>query len=291
MPLFYRGLLQVMQLEPETPAVISTDNTTPTPTATASTSPTTSTVEAVIATSTSPTPTATASASSTVTFTQFCDNFQRNNENDVAAATQGARNDDAPAGTVCTQCALCAYEITSGQFWHLHCTNCRKPVHAQPWCCGNDSTGAPICLRCKVMLSCTAPLIPAELRPGSIPHGKHKNCTTKNLRAQLLHRNPSMKISTLRLHELYEKLFAVPMHASLIKDVRRFTRRHRSLGVQSEEHRQERWDEFVKTYPNPLYRITMPGSTPNTVEVKRSAWTRQAKQDKQPLILVSIMHV
>ena len=157
--LFYDGILQVIQVEPRTSAVISTGeavvstSTATTTTTTASASSNASIDEAVVTASTTTTHTDT---SSSVTFTQFCDNFHKANENDVVAATRDARNEDAPADTVCTQCE---HEISSGQFWHLHCANCRKPVHAQPWCCGKDSTGAPICLRCKVMLSCPLPTI------------------------------------------------------------------------------------------------------------------------------------
>ena len=181
-----------------------------------------------------------------------------------------------------TKCAECLKPILQGESWHTECISCRRPVHAHEAC----STDDPKCRRCYTIDTCTAPRIPATLRPGSKEHGKHRNNKKAFLKQHLLHGDPSLQLSDWDLPKLYEALFSVKLHPEAKARRARSTQRarQRSVFVRHGATKSELWNESVAGHYDPLFRTTMKDSPANPVGVRADTWALEVEQTKKVLI-------
>ena len=179
-----------------------------------------------------------------------------------------------PEGTICVECRE---PISIGQYWHKECISCRQPVHAN----GECSTPTFKCVGCEINDSCDTPVIPPELQPGTVEHGKHKNAVSKYLKEHLLHRDPAIHLSKWKRPRLYFELFRVPLHPDAQKQERKVPqkrKRRKSLKHRGAGTKQSRWHTWVRHHYDPLYRIVMVGSSVNPAGVSKPEWGPRAEQ-------------
>lgn len=183
--------------------------------------------------------------------------------------------------------------LLSGQPWIESCIRCNQPLHAWPTCAKRVEVSTEtdsnefVCFRCNMRSSCSAPSIPVSLKPGTLEHATHKNCTSEFLRAHVRHRFPKLALTGLKKGQLYNKLFGVQYPKEAEQSARANSRRHQretATDAQRERRREERWNDYVATHWDPLFRIAMKNSQAFPNDRKKDEWSKESKQQKQTLV-------
>ena len=172
-------------------------------------------------------------------------------------------------------CCFCKELLQTEEEWSL-CLHCKCAVHQTLQCSKLMEDDEVSCQRCDLWHSSGVPFIPVHLKPGSKDHYEHENCKVEFLKKHLIQREGSFAGKTKG--QLYLELFGVPAYANPNAPPPQETNIEKANRLEREADKQQTWDEYCRNYPDPLYRLTMPGSDPNPAGKSTREWPHLATQ-------------